>query len=664
MAERRPAEHDRGMVSTGTSGGDGLRTTVRLVAATLVATVVAVLVAVPAQAAPPANDDLAGASPLTTPGDLVVSNAEASVEPGEAAAVPAICGAVGYSVWYRYQATSDQVIRVGTDLVPGQSSVPDSVLAVYTSSTPATPTIASLSALRCSDDFAFSPNSSVEVEVTTGTTYFVQLGSDPAAGPPDVPVVLRLEQGQSPANDDLAGAVALTPGTAAPATTAFSTLEPQEPTSTTCGEVYSSIWYRWTPVSTTGGDLEVANGFNNMSTVIGVYSAPAPTTSVTDLTLVDCSSAAAFVLGADATFDTTPGTTYYLQVADVGNQSDHQFQGPRTVTFAVGDPPVNDDLADAIDTSSPATVAVDTTYAHLEPGEPQAAVPGCGAIRVRTTWFRYTPAASGELELRFTDLVRPGDEPVIFVYSGPPAGATFPQLTRVGCNGPGFLPRFRVPVTAGQTYYVQAGSFRFKAGYHLQLVSGTTTTVSAATPATEQVALDAAVSTVAGSLSGTVTFSEVLDLATTTPVATVPLVGGHAGATLSGVPPGHHVYRATFEPSGPGYTSSTGADVSVEVAPTVTATTLRIHAPRKVVRGRSASVGVTVTRSDGGPASGTVAVRIAGRTVTTTLVDGQATIRTPRLRKTGKVTVIAAYAATTTTLASTSTAVIKVTRRR
>jgi hypothetical protein len=620
----------------------------------------AVVIASPAEAAPPVNDNLASAELLTSPGDLLVSNVDATMEPGEAEQAPEVCGTVGYSMWYRFDATSDEVIRVGTNLAAGEQTIPDSVLTVYTSSTPATPTIASLSPIRCSDDFAQTANASVEVTVTTGTSYFIQLAdrAGPGFDPPAVPVQLLFEEGQTPGNDDLAAAQPLTPGPVTSATTAFSTLEPQEPETTPCGDVYSSIWFTWTPSSTTRADLVVIDGFNNMSTVIGVYTAP-PSPTAADLTFVDC-GAFTGAFDANVTFATTPGTTYYLQIADEGSQQSHLFQGPRQLVLEIGDPPANNDLATATDTASPATFAVDNTYADLEPGEPHTPVSGCGASRIRTEWYRFTPTTSGELELQTSDLSISSDNPVIFVYSGPATGATFDQLVRVACNGPGYIPTFRVPVTAGQTYYVQAGSFNNKLGFNLHLRSTTTTTLTAAAPVTGTVTLAATVSATLGTPTGSVQFFD-----GTVPMGTAPLSGGTATLTLSGVAPGRHAYHAVYVPATGDYLTSTSLDQKLgwDVPPAPQLTSTRLKVPKKVTQNRRVTITVSVTKSDGQPATGPVIITVAGQTITVSLVDGRATTATKRLRKPGKVKVSASYAATADAEASQATARIRVRQR-
>jgi len=58
-----------------------------------------------------------------------------------------------------------------------------------------------------------------------------------------------------------------------------------------------------------------------------------------------------------------------------------------------------------------------------------------------------------------------------------------------------------------------------------------------------------------------------------------------------------------------------------------------------------------------------VTVTVKGKATTLTLANGTATFKTGKLKKAGKITVTASYAATGTTLASTATAKIKVKKK-
>jgi hypothetical protein len=76
--------------------------------------------AAPAAAAPPANDTVATATPMTVPFDDSVSIADAGTEPFDAGLLQ-FCGGevVEHTVWYRYTATSEGIVRMDADTTDG-----------------------------------------------------------------------------------------------------------------------------------------------------------------------------------------------------------------------------------------------------------------------------------------------------------------------------------------------------------------------------------------------------------------------------------------------------------------------------------------------------------------------------------------------------------------
>ena len=118
-------------------------------------------------------------------------------------------------------------------------------------------------------------------------------------------------------------------------------------------------------------------------------------------------------------------------------------------------PSGNDNFADAWQiTSFPFRGEQDTVLATTEPGEnltPQ----GCdlGA----TVWFTFTPAVSGIISAD-TEGSDSSFDTVLVLYQG----TELSSLTVLGCDddgGTGLLSEKSFPVTAGTTYYIQAGGF-------------------------------------------------------------------------------------------------------------------------------------------------------------------------------------------------------------
>lgn len=630
-----------------------------LAAAALAATTLAIVTsAAPAQAAAPANDDLAANQLLPDTGDLPITNVEASMEAGERAKFSPLCiGPPTESVWFRYEATTDDVLRIALGAAPGQSGLFDSMLAVYTSSTPAAPTISSLTSRVCNNDLGNVKASRVELKLTAGTTYFVQVTTN-ALRNPDIsttePMVMHLTHSPAPAGDDIGNAVPLTPGVVTDATTSYSTYEPGEPIETMCGDTWDSVWFKFTAPSDGVGDLVVTDISPGISSAITAYATESPTPTFGDLTPLDCGTFAA-VYDANAGFATEAGKTYWIALSDEGNWYSHYGQGARTVLLTFGPAQPGDDLADAVPTTAAETYEIDTTFGSTEPPELTGEL-GCGNYNQRTRWFSYTPAASGAVSLAAFD-----DNPVrgsamVSVFSG---AANYPQLMPEQCNN-GWPPSYTFQVVAGRTYFIEAGTLMVKGQLTLQLRNVTTTSLTARTGPRGTVVLDAAVSAPSGNAAGQVDFFEVKEGGLAQQhVASAPVTSGQARFTLTGVAGGRHVYRAVYVPSDPGYLRSTSENAGAQV-PVAAATTATVTAPTKVAKGKRASITVEVLTATGLPAAGSVTVDVGGRATTVPLVDGRATLRTGRLRKVGRVVVTATYAGDDDTLGSTATRTITV----
>lgn len=114
-------------------------------------------------------------------------------------------------------------------------------------------------------------------------------------------------------------------------------------------------------------------------------------------------------------------------------------------------PPVNDDIADAIEIASvPLTATVDNRGATLEPEEPS----GCGGDAKRTFWYRYTAPSPTTVMVEVKGAVPingPGALPTVAVYKGAPV---HPALVCTHGNRGGDVG---FPAEEGDTYYIQIG---------------------------------------------------------------------------------------------------------------------------------------------------------------------------------------------------------------
>jgi hypothetical protein len=232
----------------------------------------AVVLPATALAAPPANDDFANATAISSlPFSDSVDTTEAT---DTGVSEPQACYRPAHTIWYSLTPSSDTVLRA--DALGGSF---DTTLTVYQGS--------SLSFVGCT---AFG--GSVSFAATAGSTYFLQLGSFFGSGGT---ANLNLVAVPPPANDNFASAtqVASLPFSDSVDTTAATT-ETGEPSA--CFTANHTVWYAFTPG--TSGSYTASNN---------AYLAGYVGTSLDALTSVGCRYYSPLTFHADA------GTTYYFQ---------------------------------------------------------------------------------------------------------------------------------------------------------------------------------------------------------------------------------------------------------------------------------------------------------------------------------------------------------------
>jgi len=120
--------------------------------------------------------------------------------------------------------------------------------------------------------------------------------------------------------------------------------------------------------------------------------------------------------------------------------------------------PVNDDFANAIDLAgdSGAQTGTGNVDATMESGEPECVYPGTD----NTVWFKWTASQSGTLNLSTTGSINidsNGWDAAICVYTGTTlATLDVPPLVS---QDTGLDESCSLPVTAGTTYFIQAGGY-------------------------------------------------------------------------------------------------------------------------------------------------------------------------------------------------------------
>lgn len=418
-------------------------------------------------ASAPSNDNIAGAKTYV-PVDAdaseedfdpqVFNSTNATVETNEPARGPG-CSSVTHTGWYKW--TAD---KAGTLLAFGFSDQP-SGLAVYTGVSQ--PTIAVGCDQASASEEGLAP-AQVSTHTAIGTTYWIQVGDITSkSGEIDLLLVLATK----PANDDIAHAKKLDPGSAsfedgysvflAEATTEAN--EPQ-PKLNGCTSFLRTRWYEFTADSADiidvtaigGGDIQAA-----------VYSgASAPTTEL------GCS------VDDEANhvrLSTTPGTRYWIQAGTI--ESETSFGGGFDLTRH--EVPSNDAIAsverfsaDLADPLKGIFSDFDTTLATKESSEPQPS--RCTSAPVGTTiWYDFTVPERMVVDLRtivFSDQPEVPGTDVLALYSGANAPSTLVQCSTYDPNGPEDQtilkggPAMKSRVVPGTRYWVQVSGTEGKAG--------------------------------------------------------------------------------------------------------------------------------------------------------------------------------------------------------
>jgi subtilisin family serine protease len=203
------------------------------------------------------NDYFSSARVLSgTSGSSYDTNSSATRETGE----PTTFGSTVSTKWYSYTPASSGTLTINTI---GSSF--DTVLGVFTGSS-----VSSLTNITRDDDSGGGSSSLVSLSVSSGTTYFVQVGSYFAGQVGAITLNWSLGSASctgSPVNDNLSCATVLigTSGSASSSNTS-ATLESSEPGT---DDICRSVWYRVT--SAGSGTATFSTSGSNFDTVMTLY---------------------------------------------------------------------------------------------------------------------------------------------------------------------------------------------------------------------------------------------------------------------------------------------------------------------------------------------------------------------------------------------------------
>ncbi len=249
------------------------------------------------------NDFFSSARVLSgTSGTISDSNTSATREVGE----PITSGSTSSTKWYSYVPSSSGYLTINTN---GSSF--DTVLGVFTGSS-----VSSLTTQTSDDDSGDGSSSLVSLSVSSGVSYFFQVGSY-ASGVTGA-ITLNWSLGsascyRSPINDNLSCATALN-GLTSPlyADNTYATLEYSEPGTTF---ICQSLWYKVTPAGS--GSASFSTYGSNFDTVMTLYRSSTSSGSYGSLVLINesddySSSDRTSYLGSQSM---TNGYTYFVRVA-------------------------------------------------------------------------------------------------------------------------------------------------------------------------------------------------------------------------------------------------------------------------------------------------------------------------------------------------------------
>jgi subtilisin family serine protease len=209
---------------------------------------------------------LSGAS-----GSISDSNSVATRETNE----PITFGSTGSTKWYSFTPASSGRLAINT---VGSSF--DTVLGVFTGSS-----VSGLSMVARDDDSGESRTSSLSVSVSSGITYFIQVGSYFSSSSGAITLTWSLTTVNcvsTPSNDNFACALNLASSSSSvTGSNAFATLEPSEPY--TYG-VCRSVWYRFTP--SVAGNVTLSTAGSSFDTLIDLFRASSSSPTMGALSLV------------------------------------------------------------------------------------------------------------------------------------------------------------------------------------------------------------------------------------------------------------------------------------------------------------------------------------------------------------------------------------------
>jgi hypothetical protein len=426
-----------------------------------------------------ANDECLGAIPLTVNNDLGCASSYTDSTSVATQTLAGCSGTADDDVWFRFTASNaSHRIKLfnKSAIAPGTST--SLVFQVFSGSC-ATPTSLICSTTDSANVFGLTPGTEYFIRVYNSGTTFTKF--DICVGTP----------GPSPANDDCAAAVSLTPsattvcGTPTHGTTINAS--PSNEAAPTCSATGTNddVWYSFVA----SGPTHIVTLTNTTSTTaVAVYRGACGA-----LTQVGCASTTTTVTGL------TAGQTYFVRVytTSSGLALGSEFD------ICVTSPVANDECAGAFSLTASSTTTCTPTAGTTDNASPSAnTAPTCSATGINDdVWYSFV--ATSTTQNVYID--NESSETAAAVYSG-----ACGSLTQVACASAGVT--IATGLTVGNTYYVRVY----------------TTSSSATTSSTFDICVTAAPS------NDECTAPIALPAPSATSTCGSPLAGNTIGATQSG----------------------------------------------------------------------------------------------------------------------------------
>ncbi len=374
----------------------------------------------------PANDDCSNAIAINEVDALSFSTTNA-----HASGVTPSCGGstAPVDIWYAYTATV-----TGSAVFSLCGSDYNTRLALWSS--------CGGTELACNDSVYYcsynTNNSEITMNVTSGTTYYVQVGGH-NADVGDGELTISVETLGT--NDLCSNAISVSTGQSISYTTVGATSNGDRASCVDAGDADPiDIWFSYTPTATSVVNIGLCDSYYDSQ--IAIWDA----CGGNDIDCNDDDGPGCPHKGASVQVSVTANSTIYIQVFGWDGATGN---GNLTVELVL--PPTNDDCANATPIGEVTDTAFTTTVNATAGGDN----PGCGgATDPVDIWYAYSPSATGQADF---DLCGSTFDTRLAIWDACSGSVLACNDDDNFCGSGSTQSHIQMNVTLGTTYYVQVG---------------------------------------------------------------------------------------------------------------------------------------------------------------------------------------------------------------